>query len=401
MNFEYKLVHKKECCSGCSACMYVCKHGAITMQSDEKGFKYPIINTEKCVECNMCRKNCAFHNDIKNENQIILGIKHKKEAIRVKSASGGMFFGIASYVIANNGVVYGAYFDDDWEKVRHGRAERIEDVEKFMTSKYVQSDIGNVYEKVKVDLLLHRKVLFTGTPCQIAGVNSYISKQMKRIPDELITCDLICHGVPSPSVYKDYILYLKEKYSNSISEINFRDKCKGWSSARMKIVFKNKIYCERQNTDIYNILFFNHLSLRDSCFNCQFNSFERQGDFTIGDFWNGQNSYREFYDEKGVSLVFANTEKANKIFNVIKHEYSYFYTDREHCIQRPLVSQASKNNKMEMFWKDYNDKGFKYISAKYADNNLLGFLKRKLLYEILYKFNAFDLLLSLKNKAGK
>ena len=215
-----KIENKTEC-MGCHACFNKCPKQAIEMVEDEKGFKYPKVNKEKCIECGLCEKVCPIINNRKILNEPkAYAIINKKDEIREKSSSGGIFTLLAEYVIKNGGVVFGAAFDENWN-VKHYYVEDIQDINIFRGSKYMQSIIGNTYKQAEEFLKDDRIVLFTGTPCQIEGLKAYLGKEY----DKLYTQDIICHGVPSPKVHNIYLEYLKKKFkANKIENISHRDK---------------------------------------------------------------------------------------------------------------------------------------------------------------------------------
>ena len=230
-----KIIEKKDC-MGCYACFNICPQNAITMQEDEKGFKYPIIDKEKCIKCGLCKKVCPVINQtiIKNTPQAY-AIINKDNYVRETSSSGGCFSLIAEYIIENGGVVFGATFDENW-RVKHTWIENIEKIKMFRGSKYLQSTIGDTYKRAKEFLDKGRKVLFTGTPCQIEGLKSYLRKDY----DNLYTQDIICHGVPSPKVHDKYLEYQKNKFNaKKIKRIEHRNKENGWKVVEISLMASN------------------------------------------------------------------------------------------------------------------------------------------------------------------
>lgn len=231
------IVDKADCC-GCTACASICVHDAITMQTDTLGFLYPVVNKEKCVDCGLCEKVCAF-NDHYDTSQNLLkpnayAARHKDMCEVETSRSGAAFVAISDYILENGGVVYGAGFTDHF-RVVHKRATTKEERDEFKGSKYVQSDLGHVFRQVKEDLKNGLTVLFSGTPCQTAGLNSYIGKKLR---EHLVLVDIVCHGVPGPYLWRDYIAYLEKKQGDKICWVNFRDKKKyGWSAHRETFKF--------------------------------------------------------------------------------------------------------------------------------------------------------------------
>lgn len=311
----------KNTCNGCGICALVCPKKCIKMVEDGEGFLYPGIDESKCIKCNKCRRACSNFPK-KNEYKIkAYATKNKDDEKREKSTSGGMFKILAEYVIKKNGVVFGVKFDENLTAV-HDFAENLENCREFSFSKYVRSDLKDSYKRVKEFLDNDRYVLFTGTPCQVQGLRSFLKNDNER----LILCEIICHANPSPKVLKMY-LNNKEKISGKkIKTIYFRSK-----NSKMD----NGAYIEFEDgTKIKESLYITAFSgeqliNRPSCSNCQFVTENRKADFTIGDFWGIEKVIPEFYDKKGISLLTVNTEKASKIFEEIKCKMDYKETNLE------------------------------------------------------------------------
>ena len=253
---------KQECC-GCQACFNICPKNAIEMIEDNEGFKYPSINKEKCIKCGLCEKVCPYVNEyskkqILNES-IAYGGWNLNEEIRRISSSGGIFTAIAKYIIEKNGVVCGAIFDENLNVV-HDIVDNLNDLKKMNGAKYVQSDMRDNLKKIKKYLDNGRLVLFSGTPCQVSGLNSYLNKEYNN----LYTCDIVCHGVPSPKVFNKYKKELEKDNSSKISFINFRDKITGWKSYSFLVKFKNNKtfsaiywYFDRRSIKLTNVYILN------------------------------------------------------------------------------------------------------------------------------------------------
>lgn len=303
-------------CTGCGACMNICPNNAITLKENDEGFLYPVIDTQKCTNCNLCLNICPintpkYNNVIPNDCYAYMASDEE----RLKSSSGAVFPILAEYFIKNGGYVAGAVWDEDWS-VKHIVSNSLDDIDKMRSSKYMQSKIGDVYTKVKNLLKQDIKVLFTGTPCQVAGLKSYLQKDYQN----LFCVDIICHGVPS---YKVFSKYLNENYDvNDIKSINFRDKkTNGWGST-FRIDFKSgETKTVRWNYDAFYSLFSKDVILRKSCGECQFNKLPRQGDLTMADFWNVDN---KFHDKKGTSVVVSNNEKGEFLLGILKEKAKLF-----------------------------------------------------------------------------
>jgi len=351
----------KQMCSGCFVCKEICPVNAIDIVIDEEGFRYPQINQEKCIECGKCRQACAFkRNEIQHDKKPIdvIGAKIKDEKERITSRSGGIFIALANYILEQNGVIYGCKMGENFE-VYHSRATDKKETDKFKGSKYVQSDLKDVYIQVKQDLVDGKKVLFSGTGCQIAGLNLVVEGINT---ENLYTCDLICHGVPSPLIFKEYINFWEEKEKSKIINIDFRDKSYGWTPHKETLYFKDK----KLTTEYFKELFYAHYILRPSCFNCSFANMDRIADITIGDFWGIHKENAEFNDEKGLSIILVNTEKGNKLFQDIKEKTEWIQVTSDSYLQRNLREPSDKPEDREIFWEDYKKYGFEYIMRKYA-----------------------------------
>ncbi len=294
------------CCSGCGACVFVCPHQCIEMKPDTEGFYQPTIDQKKCIECGLCVNKCPVINKIElNKETLGYACVAKDGEIRENSSSGGVFSVLAEKILLDGGIVYGASYIDDYKAVRHIRVTNSDDLKKLRGSKYVQSSIISVIPMIKRDLQEKKKVLFSGTPCQIAGLICCVGMH-----DNLITLDIICHGVPSEIVWKKYV---EEISPETPQYVSMRDKTSGWQSFSMKIVFRRKTYKKDLKSDLYLKGFLQNIYLRKSCYQCAFKTKERCSDLTLADFWGCQ--LIEFGDcSKGVSLVGVHSEKGINLF---------------------------------------------------------------------------------------
>lgn len=364
----------QDCC-GCTACKHICPIKAIEMESDEEGFLYPSININLCTECGMCISVCPNKSkvniDKKFEIPKVYAAKHVSDAVRLKSSSGGIYTALSDYVInERKGICYGAVFDREFN-VCHDTASTIEERERLRGSKYIQSDLRNVFIKIKEDLIDDKTVLFTGTPCQTAGLSKYLERS--KVPtSKLVLNDIICHGTPSPKLWKDYINYIKEINKSELEEYTFRSKEKGWRGYNVKAKFSNG-YIRLNSDDIlkYIKLYKSNLILRPSCYCCKHTSLDRPSDIMIGDFWGIEKSIPEFEDAKGVSLVLLNTELGEKLFNKIKCDLEYKESNTKDCLQLNLYQPTPQPPNRKKFWKDYKKRGFSYIAKKYTRKTLI------------------------------
>ena len=386
-------------CTGCSACMNICPYSAITMEEDIGGFKYPKIDKEKCRHCGLCDKVCELTNCRPKTVPIrALGIKNKNEQIRATSTSGGAFYSMANYFLEQGGVVYGAAFDECWN-VKHIRCSNAEQLKKLQRSKYVQSDLGSTFQDVESELKKGKKVLFSGTACQCSGLLSLLDvRKINR--ENLFTCDLVCHGVPSPQIWKEYVQFRERKCA--IRNIDFRNKQKGWRDFRILLEYENgKRKTFRQNEDYFLVLFFHNYILRTCCHSCLYSQVERLTDFTLGDFWGIENVDPNFSDDKGISVIFANSKKGDSIIDAISNNYTMISTAIDSVVQgQPNLRRPTpQNSRANEFWNDYqNKRDFKYLIQKYADATVIGIIKRKYIFKALHYTGIFRLLLKLKNR---
>lgn len=357
--------HKTDCC-GCTACASICSSNAINMLPDEMGFLCPSIEANKCVDCGLCDRVCQFNSNYNRydnyKTPFAFSFRLKDENQLKRSQSGGAFIAIASQIIGKGGIVYGAAFTSTW-RVTHQKAFSFDELEKLRMSKYVQSDLRGVFPLVKKDLQNGKLVLFSGTACQVAGLKSYLPK---RLHENLLCVDIICHGVPSPKIWEDYITYLEEKYQSKIVNACFRDKRFGWHGAIESFLFSNGKEVFRKTN---NKLYFTGLSTRESCSQCHYTNLKRVGDITIGDFWCIPKETLFSKDEKGVSVVFANSENGSKYVEMIKDVAIIEEYPVDACMQPQLERPSSQNPLHDQFVADYVNCGFKQTASRY---NALG-----------------------------
>lgn len=303
----------KEACTGCGACYNICPMEAISIKEDKYGFYKPVIDEQKCTNCGLCEKTCPLDNyDSKNNPPKAYALINKDENTRLKSASGGAFSAFAKYILEQNGVVYGVIWDKNIVAV-HSRATTLQEVEKMYTSKYVQSNTLDTFKQAKKDLEDGKQVLFSGTPCQIAGLKSYLRKTY----DNLITVDLICHGTPSPLAFEKYKQeFIYNKHNEKIININFRSKLIGWNpNHTITDVYTNKKLYSLNKIN-YMKAFLTNAIINNSCLNCQFNKIPRIADITIGDFWGVDDYDKTLNDKKGLSIILVNNEKGQRFLKL-------------------------------------------------------------------------------------
>lgn len=352
-------------CCGCTACASICAHDAISMKPDALGFLYPEVNEDKCVDCGLCEKVCAFNDhydtSLNLEKPLAYGARHKDMSEIETSRSGAAFIAISDYILELGGVVYGVGYTDHF-RVVHKRATTKEERNEFKGSKYVQSDMNTVFRQVKQDLRDGLTVLFSGTPCQTSGINSYVGK---RLRENLFLVDIVCHGVPGPFVWRDYIEYLEKKQGSPITWVNFRDKqVYGWKVHHETFKFVKTGGGKMS----FTFLFYKHIMFRKSCGKCHFTNLHRPSDITIADFWGWEKTDATFNaDDKGCSLVLLNTEKGCKLFEAVKEKMNIIPANLEDCLQPNLMHSTVVHPQRDKFEKDYKQKGFKYVYLKYGE----------------------------------
>lgn len=356
-------IHNKKDCSGCSACANVCPKNCIKMERDETGFVYPKVDSDACINCGRCETVCPILSPAKENSPLaVIGAKNRDESVRRTSSSGGTFFELAKEIISRGGIVYGCALDSKLV-ARHIGVETAEDLSALKGSKYVQSDVGATYRKVKKHLIDGREVLYSGTPCQIAGLKNYLGKDY----DNLLLVDVLCHGVPSPGVFEDYLAYLGEKFGAKPVSVNFRNKEKSWKRLYFEVKFENgKRYFTFCGYDRYMSMFLNNISLRPSCYDCRFTTVNRQGDITLGDFWGIGRKYPERDDDKGISLIIVNSEKGERAYGEIAEKLDAFESDIDTAKnpQHTMSASTPKNPKHEEFYRLYREEGIKSASEK-------------------------------------
>lgn len=301
---------KKECC-GCAACVQRCPKHCISMVEDTEGFLYPSVNKEFCVDCKVCESVCPILNKYENfKKQIAYAAYAQDDSLRMKSSSGAIFSLLAKCVLDDDGVVFGAAFDEDL-LVHHIGISTKDELSKLQGSKYLQSRIENTFYEAESFLKQGRKVLYSGTACQIAGLKKFLNKEYEN----LFTVDVLCHGVPSPKVWKNYLNETEQKLGKCQSAY-FRDKSTGWKTYSLKFVFKDETECsELSSENPYMRLFLSNICLRPSCHACRYKSIERPSDITLGDSWGIQNYKPHMDDDKGVSVVIVHSDKGIKLFD--------------------------------------------------------------------------------------
>lgn len=353
-------------CTGCRACESICPKGAIHFDDDERGFKRPVIDANVCVNCYACERVCVVHQqNLHAEEGRVYACWSKNKNKRRQSTSGGAFRLLAEAVLEEGGVVYGAAFDKNMV-VRHIRVLDKEGLMMLVGSKYVQSDVRDCYQQAKHDLIDGKTVLFSGVACQIAALKNYLGRPY----DNLLCVDAVCHGVPSPLVFKDYVKFLSDKFESFPSQINFRYKKPGWTVFSMRVVFESgKVYQATKFKDPFLNFFLGDLILRPSCHECRFTQHNRTGDITLADFWKYQaDSFKKRGTEKGVNLLIINSKIGEKWFSKIQD--AIFFEEKNWCdaesSNKSFTEPWAVPARAERFWKDYGNCTFEQMAGHYS-----------------------------------
>jgi coenzyme F420-reducing hydrogenase beta subunit len=362
------LLCEKDLCTGCMSCYNSCDKKAISITTDCEGFYIPNINKDLCVNCGICNSHCPVINPIvcHKFQQYGYACWSNDRLLRKESSSGGLFSELAKYIIKENGVVYGAAFDENLI-VKHIKVTQNKELWKLRGSKYVQSYIGYSYVEIRKLLNKQQKVMFVGTPCQVAGLYSFLGRKY----DELYTCEFVCHGVPSPGIFSEYKKKLECDYSSTIKEYKFRDKHRSWSQFNTKAKFRNKkIYLGTWFRDPFLRLFLRNLISKKCCYVCKYTNIKRVGDITIADFWGivFKREEKEKYKDNGISLALINSNKGEYLFDNIKNNITYYKRDVDviRKSQKSFSVPYSEPVRRKLFWKDKKNMDFESLLLKYA-----------------------------------
>ncbi|MBE5756514.1 MAG: 4Fe-4S dicluster domain-containing protein [Clostridiales bacterium] len=382
----------KEKCFGCSACLNICPVNAISMVQNNEGFLEPLVDKEKCINCERCLKICPANQlYLKNSKEKAFAVIHKDNVVRANSVSGGAFTALSDAIFEKNGIVYGVVYDNLYAK--HVRAENSIERDKMRGSKYVQSDLTNTFNSIKDDLVKDTFVLFVGTSCQVDGLVRFLGENSVDT-SKLYTVEIVCHGVPSPLIFKEHLNYLEKKNGKKIIAYKNRSKVKGWHEHNEEITYENnKKEWKTKSAQNFKDIFYKNLILRKSCYSCPYAGKMGIADIAIGDFWGVQHILPKIDDNKGVSILLTSSIKGEELFESIKEEVLYYQVDNEKALiynhNKPCKVPATR----ELFWKDYNKFGYDYVAKKYANDTFLGRIKfyiKTRLRRILVKLNLKD-----------
>ena len=371
MKEKYIEIMNKKDCTGCRACEQICPANAITMQQDDEGFLIPIVDQGKCINCGLCRKTCAqierFYNSDNLAEKKFMGIKPKNEEISLKSTSGGIAYLISKNILERDGIVFGSAYDKSLMP-RNKYVTTIEELQELRGSKYVTSDTMNTFKEVKQFLDDGKVVLYTGVPCQIGGLKKYLKKDYEN----LYTIDIICHGVPSQKIFKKYLEFEENKLGEKIEQYNMRSKNKvKWGMGYCaEIKTKNKTKYLKADFDPYYTAFLKGKICRESCYECKYANLDRIGDITLGDLWGIEQFDYDFYDKNGLSLAIINTEKGNKLFEIIKNqvEYRNYKEGQVTKFNGNLKHPTARPKNRDYIYRDLDNMTFDKYAKKYLSN---------------------------------
>ena len=356
---------QKNDCTGCSACYAACAKGAISMTPDAEGFLHPIIDSAKCVNCGLCVKTCpVLVRPAPRKPLAVFAAKANDDDLRMRSSSGGVFSLLARAVIADGGIVFGAGFDhNDW-RVIHKSAENEEELDDLRGSKYVQSDMGETYKRVKTELTKNRKVLFSGIPCQVAGLKLFLGKEY----DNLLLVDVICHAAPSPLAWRKFLeKRLAVAYTDragglrDIMRISFRRKNCAWKRYSLSLRFANdNEYLKDLTEDTFLRGFLSELYNRPSCHACKCRELRSGSDLTIADYWRVHEKFPQMDDDKGTSLILVNTDKGEKYWSDINAALTVVASDYDDAVRiNPAILRSSPpHNKRHRFFELLHKRDF-------------------------------------------
>lgn len=357
----YLLTKDKSQCSGCTACQHVCPKSCITMQTDDEGFVYPVIDDENCINCHACESVCPMpHPDYSgcSEPESYATILRDRSQRRT-SSSGGAFCAIASMVLDKGGIVAGSTMDKDFQ-VHHITIKYADELPLLKGSKYVQSRLDNIFDIIKQELQSGRWCYFVGTGCQVAGLKAFLNRDYPN----LITSDLVCHGVPSQKLFDAHIAYLQEHYHHKIVTYDFRDNSKWSVSEKVGFEGRKPLINGNYNLSPYLYSFMHSMTYRPSCYVCPFATIPRQGDITLADCWGAKRFTEGLQTDYGVSLLLTNTNKGRKVWTMVSKYCEWQIVSINDCIayNGNLVHASNKPPQRDNIYKDIEQRGYKAVA---------------------------------------
>ena len=368
-------------CTICGACVNACTSNAIHLTKNYLDFQYPEIDFNLCVRCNKCEKACPVIGEKNNPEKgfpVAYAAKSKDDSVRLRSSSGGIFFELASQVIDNGGYVCGAIFDEHFH-VKHIVSNKHDDLSRMMGSKYAQSNVEYSYREIRNLLEQGKKVMFSGCPCQVAGLRTYLGRRYEN----LFLVELICHGIPSDMMLQTYIGMQEKKYGAKLKKLEFRNKAKGWHNSAVRMEFENKrIYCEPMVYDTFMQGYFKGISLKESCYSCMFRNFKSESDITIGDFWGAEIELPSIDDNKGISAILVNSREGMDILDRCNLALTPANVETIIKYNRNLLCSAAPNPQRSSFYASADINGFEKAIQRYLEESTIQKLKRQSRYAL-------------------
>lgn len=363
-----QITNKEKCC-GCTACYSICPQKCIEMKPDEEGFLYPVVSEAQCIECGACDNVCPIRNvsGVEKKNSLYAAVQYKDQKKREASTAGGAFSWIADYILQQGGVVYAVGYDN--MVVCHQACLNTEDLSLFRGSKYVQSTLNDTFVAIKELIVLGKVVLFVGTPCQVHGLKKVVGDR-----NNLYTIDLLCLGVSSPKLFAEWIAYLSKKYKTQVKNVQFRNKHYGYATPNVRLFFCNGVEIDQKyDSRVHANLFFRHLNVRPSCYECEFREEPRVSDFTIGDFNEIASVYKAMDDDKGTTKLWAHTDKGKHLLKEIEESANIkVIRDNNPNIVGGPTKQIKRPEKREEFFKDALNMDYYSLVSKWEPKSIKG-----------------------------
>ncbi len=378
------IVEKSNCC-GCGACVNACPAQCISMEEDEEGFLYPKADETRCTDCGLCGRVCVCQREepSREKEPLCYAVLAKDDALRESSSSGGVFSLLADNVLASGGVVYGVAMEENMRSCSHIRITSAGELPKLRGSKYLQSCVGETYRLVKIDLEAGKQVLFSGVPCQIDALKLFLDREYEN----LYCAEVICHGAPSPLLWREYVDYIERKHQGTVRSVRFRSKKNGWKKYGLAIDGENIHQDKNLSSDPYLIMFSRDYCLRPSCYQCQAKKLESAADLTLGDFWGIWKNAPGLDDDNGTSLVMVQSEKGAELFQRIES----FIVCREMPFSLSVASNPAYHKSVgrpkerENFFPDLNSNSFDVMIKKYCSLSPKERLKKTALFKVFRK----------------
>lgn len=367
-------------CAICGACINACPVDAISLDKVHLDFRYPQINEDICIHCNRCEKACPILGNKGKPDEgypVAFAAKSENDSMRMRSSSGGVFYELADQMLRDGGYVCGAVFDDEFH-VKHILSNAKEDILRMMGSKYAQSDVGYCYREVKDVLEKGCKVLFSGCPCQVAGLRTFLGKEYPN----LFLVELICHGIPSDHMLQTYIGMQERKYGARLTRMEFRNKKKGWHRSSVRMEFENhRIYSIPYTADAYTIGFLRNITLKSSCYDCHFRNFVAGSDITLGDFWGAEVELPED-DNKGISAILVNSGKGMDIIDRCNLALTPANVETVIKYNKNLLCSAALSPQRSLFYASADTNGLEKAIRRYLEESTIQKLKRQSRYAL-------------------